>query len=148
MSRFFILKQHPWNGPFLFGPLLHYSPWATLEVASNKTNTVFGKSIKIFHFGLNGTQPKFTILLHFGAQFTAQKPKSHNSCKIKPKKKKKIENQLQGFPNSNKEWGRWNQKFCWGEYFHRAVGAWGGVILTIQTFFKARNRFLWILNIN
>ena len=57
-------------------------------------------------------------------------------------KKKKIENQLQGFPNSNKEWGRWNQKFCWGEYFHRAVGAWGGVILTIRTFFKARNRFL------
>ena len=70
-----------------------------------------------------------------------QKPKLHNSSKIK-QKKKQTETQLQGFPNGNKEWGRWDQKFCWGEYFHRAVGAWGGVILTIRTFFKARNRFL------
>ena len=70
-----------------------------------------------------------------------QKPKFHNSSKIK-QKKKQTETQLQGFPNGNKEWGRWDQKFCWGEYFHRAVGAWGGVILTIRTFFKARNRFL------
>ena len=44
-------------------------------VVLNKTNTVFQKSFKIFNFGSNGTHPKFTVLVHFGAQFTARKPK-------------------------------------------------------------------------
>ena len=33
-------------------------------------------------------------------------------------------------------------------FFYQVVWTWGGVILTIQTFFKAKNSFLWILNIN
>ena len=44
-------------------------------VVLNKTNTVFQKSFKIFNFGSNGTHPKFTVLVHFGAQFTARKLK-------------------------------------------------------------------------
>ena len=44
-------------------------------VVLNKTNTVFQKSFKIFNFGSNGTHAKFTVLVHFGAQFTARKPK-------------------------------------------------------------------------
>ena len=46
-----------------------------LEVISNKINTVFEKSFKILHFGLNGTQPKFTVIVYFGALFTGGKPK-------------------------------------------------------------------------
>ena len=34
------------------------------------------------------------------------------------------------------------------EIFYRVNGIWEGVILIIQTFFKAKNSFLWILNIN
>ena len=44
-------------------------------VVLNKTNTKFQKSFKIFNFGSNGTHAKFTVLVHFGAQFTARKPK-------------------------------------------------------------------------
>ena len=59
-----------------------YSPkycliWLKLwpEVVSNKTNIVFQKSFKILNFESNGTHPKFTVLLYFGARFTARKPK-------------------------------------------------------------------------
>ena len=34
-----------------------------------------------------------------------------------------------------------------GGSFYQAMGAWGGVVLNNQTFFKAKNSFLWILNI-
>ena len=44
-------------------------------VVVNKTNTVFQKSFKIFNFGSNRTHAKFTVLVHFGAQFTARKLK-------------------------------------------------------------------------
>ena len=42
-------------------------------VVSNKENTVFEKSFKILNFGSNGMQLKFTVLVHFGKQFTAEK---------------------------------------------------------------------------
>ena len=42
---------------------------------SNKTKTVFEKSFKILNFGPNGTHLKFTVLVHFGAQFSTRKPK-------------------------------------------------------------------------
>ena len=70
--------------------------------------TLFKKSFQILNFGSNGMHPKFTVLVHFGTQFIAGKPKillktkvsgkttslgvsnksqvpekSHNSCKIK-----------------------------------------------------------------
>ena len=44
-------------------------------VVPNQTNTVFQKYFKILNFGSNGTHPKFTVLVHVGAQFTARKPK-------------------------------------------------------------------------
>ena len=67
----------------------------------------------------------------------------------------------QGFPNSVKGWGRgWipppPPQFCWwgirnfaggNFFFYWVVRAWGGVILTIWTFFKA-NSILWILIIS
>ena len=79
-------------------------------VVSNKANSVC-KVLQVLHFGSNGTLLKFTVLVDFGAQFTAGKPKpllkpkllqklhpqeyqkcksqapekSQNSCKIKPK---------------------------------------------------------------
>ena len=65
--KVFLLIQHPWKG---WKILLKWS-----EVAPNKTNTVFQKSFKLLNFGSNGTHPKFTVLVHFGAQFTARKPK-------------------------------------------------------------------------
>ena len=45
---------------------------------------------------------------------------------------------MQGFPNSGKEGGRGNQKFCLGDFL-LGVRTWGGVILMIWTFFKASN---------
>ena len=36
---------------------------------------MFEKSFKILHFGPDGTQPKFTVLVHFGVQLIARKPK-------------------------------------------------------------------------
>ena len=83
-STFFIAIQYPWNMKwppfgFFWGP---YSPkycsillkfWP--EVFSNDTNTVFEKSFRTLHFWSNGTHPKFTVLVHFGAQCTAGKPK-------------------------------------------------------------------------
>ena len=35
-----------------------------------------------------------------------------------------------------------------GVFFHHMVRTWEGMILTIQTFFKAKNTILWILNTN
>ena len=111
------------------------------EVASNKTNTVFGKSIKIYFAPFWGPI--------YCPKTKNQKPKSHNSSKIKQKKKKKKKMRLNcrvfQIAIRNGEGGIRN--FAGGEYFHRAVRAWGGVLFTIRTFFKARNRFL-ILNIN
>ena len=36
---------------------------------------MFENYFKILNFSSNGTHPKFTVLVHFGAQFTAVKPK-------------------------------------------------------------------------
>ena len=55
------------------------------EVVSNKTNTLFQKSVKILNFGSNGTYPKFTILVHFGVQFTARKAKMLLNTRISTK---------------------------------------------------------------
>ena len=54
---------------------------------------------------------------------------------------------IQGFLNGIKWWGgispSWgNGKFYWGEFIFWLVATWGGVILTIQTFFKARSSIL------
>ena len=38
--------------------------------------------------------------------------------------------------------GGGNGEFCWGEFNLHGVGTWGEVILTIQTFFKAKNNIL------
>ena len=46
---------------------------------------MFKKSFKISNFGLNGTHPKFTVLVHFRAQFTAGKPKNLLKIKISAK---------------------------------------------------------------
>ena len=52
------------------------------EIVSIKTNTVFGKSFKIFNFDSNETHPKFTVLVHFGVQFTTGQPKILLKTKI------------------------------------------------------------------
>ena len=66
----------------LFGVFLApYLPkyWSILlkwsDVVLKITNTVFQKSFRLFNFGSNGKHPNFTVLVHFGAQFTARKPK-------------------------------------------------------------------------
>ena len=80
-SKFFLLIQHPWNGHFLGFFLALYLPkyWSILlkwsDVVLKITNTVFQKSFRLFNFGSNGKHPNFTVLVHFGAQFTARKPK-------------------------------------------------------------------------
>ena len=51
----------------------------------NKTKTVFEKSFKILNFGPNGTHSKFTVLVHFGAQFSTRKPKILLKTKISAK---------------------------------------------------------------
>ena len=87
-SMFFVLIQYPWNRDFV-GP---YSPKYCLilmklwsEVISNKKNIVFGKSFKILNFGSNGMRLRFTVLVHFGAQFTDRKPKLLLKPKISAK---------------------------------------------------------------
>ena len=45
------------------------------------------------------------------------------------------------------EGGTGSRILLWGD-FYWVKGTWGGVILMIQTFFKAKNSFLWMLNIN
>ena len=80
--------QHPeplFRGFFfsLYTPkycLILLKVWA--EVVPIKTNTVFGKSFKILSFGSNRTHPKFTVLVHFGVQFTTGKPKILLNIKI------------------------------------------------------------------
>ena len=46
----------------------------------------------------------------------------------------------------SESWGKstheGNQKFCRGGFFYQVVRTWGGVILTIQTFVKAKNSIL------
>ena len=78
--KVFLLIHHPWKGPFLGFLALNSPKYCSIlmkwwEVATNKTNTVFQKSFKLLNFGSNGTRPKFTVLVHFGAQFTARKQK-------------------------------------------------------------------------
>ena len=51
----------------------------------------------------------------------------------------------QGFPNSSKGWGinpPPPRKFCCGGKFYRVVKTQEGMILMIQTFFKAKNSIL------
>ena len=87
-SKFFVLIQYPWNKGFV-GPyfpkycLILLKLWP--EVISNKKNIVFGKSFKILNFGSNGMQLRFTVLVHFGAQFTDRKPKLLLKPKISAK---------------------------------------------------------------
>ena len=46
---------------------------------------MFEKSFKILNFGLHGTHPKCTVLVHFEAQFTVVKPKILPKTKISAK---------------------------------------------------------------
>ena len=60
---------------------------------------------------------------------------------------------LQSFPNSGKGWGVnppqwWESGILLGGGGYLAKGTWGGVIFTIQTFFKAKNKFLGLLGYN
>ena len=78
--KVFLLIQNQRNDPFLdfFRTIppkycLILQKWS--ELVPNKANTLFQKSFKILNFGSNGPHPKFTILVHFGTQFTARKPK-------------------------------------------------------------------------
>ena len=45
-----------------------------------------------------------------------------------------------GNPGISAHWG--DGKFCWEGNFYVVVGIWGGVILTIQTFFKAKKQHI------
>ena len=79
---FFILIQHPWNGPFIgfFGwaltpPNIFQSCWNFYQRYSPIRKTLFKKSFKILNFSINGRHLKFTVLLLFWAQFTTGKPK-------------------------------------------------------------------------
>ena len=59
-------------GPFYLkygSNLLKFWP----EVVYHKTKTVFEQCFKIKCLSTNGTYPKFTVLIHFWAQFTPQK---------------------------------------------------------------------------
>ena len=53
-------------------------------VVSHKKKTVFEQSFKIKCLSRNGTHPKLTVLVHFGAQFTPGKPKILPKNKIFP----------------------------------------------------------------
>ena len=44
--------------------------------------TAFEKSFKFLNFGSNGAHPKFTVLVHFGTQFTTGKSKTLLKTKI------------------------------------------------------------------
>ena len=48
-------------------------------------NTEFEKYFNILYFSSNGRHPKFTVLFHFGGQFTAGKPKILLKPKISAK---------------------------------------------------------------
>ena len=89
--KFFVLIQYLWNGPFLgiLGLIPPNIVWPCWDFdqrhCSSKTNTVFKKSLKILNFGSNEMHPKFTVLVHFRAQFTARKPKILLKSKISGK---------------------------------------------------------------
>ena len=89
--KFFVLIQHLWNCPFLgiLGLISPNTVWSCWDFDqrhfSNKTNTVFEKSLKIMNFGSNEIHPKFTVPVHFRAQFTARKPKILLKTKISGK---------------------------------------------------------------
>ena len=85
--KVFLLIQHPWKYCSI---LLKFWP----GVVSNETKAVLEKSFKILNFSLNGRHAKFTVLFHFGVQFTAGKPKILLITKISAKTKSL------GIPNS------------------------------------------------
>ena len=47
--------------------------------------TLFKKSFQILNFGSNRMHPKFTVLVHFGTQFIAGKPKILLKTKVSGK---------------------------------------------------------------
>ena len=57
---------------------------------------------------------------------------------------------LQGFLNSGKgrTGGAELSEILMAKFFYHVRDTWEDVIFAIQTFFKAKNSFLWILNIN
>ena len=61
------------------------SCWNFDQSLSPIRKTVLQKSFKILHFGSNGTRPRFMVLVHFGAQFTAGQPKILIKAKISAK---------------------------------------------------------------
>ena len=60
--------------------LLKFGP----EVVYHKTNTLREQSFKIECLSTNGTYPKYTVLVHFWAQFTPRKQKMLPKTKIFP----------------------------------------------------------------
>ena len=96
---------------FLFIP--SYTLWEILKRSSLPVRGVFEKSFKILNFGLNGMHSKFTVLVHFGAQFIPQKPKKLPKTKIYAKTASLgIPNNLS--PRSQKNYKilvAWNKKF-------------------------------------
>ena len=87
--QLFAWIRYPWYGSlWAFTPPQNivWSCWKLWpSVVSDKKNSVFEKSFKILNFGSNGMQQKFTVLVHFGAQFTAGKPKILLKPKISAK---------------------------------------------------------------
>ena len=55
------------------------------RLSFDKTNAVFENSFKVLNFSSEGTHPKFTVLVHFGAQFIAGKPRILLKTTISPK---------------------------------------------------------------
>ena len=73
--KVFRIDSASWSGHFfgfsgLTPPNIDRSCWnfdqRLWDFVSNKTNTVFEKSIEILDFGSNVTHPKLTLLVHFG----------------------------------------------------------------------------------
>ena len=90
ISKILVLIENPWNSPFLgflalIPPNIVPSCWNFDQREFNKTNTLLGKSFKLLKFGSNKTHWKSTVLVHFGAQFTAGKPKILLKTKISAK---------------------------------------------------------------
>ena len=52
----------------------------------------------------------------------------------------------QGFPNSGTGWGGGGWEILLGAVFYQVLEIWGGVNLTIRTFFKVKNIILIINN--
>ena len=73
---------------FLFSvtpPNIVRSCWNFYQRLSPIKQTPFEKFFKILHFGSNRTRTKFTVLVPFGAHFTAGKPKILLKTKISAK---------------------------------------------------------------